>query len=193
LAGELRRQHCYGVNVPGETIIRAAAPGNAAPGRAETQDRIVELLRDVVRGFRRQHVQLAVGEHLPFLVYGLSLAAVREISEHPGVTVNELARLTGLPKSRVSVLMTRLAAQRIVVKDGDSRDSRLVRLRITPEGRQCVADWTVASQRAIGALLQPLGDDELDIIARGLAALQRAFQRAQEQGAAGHAGNPPPC
>ena len=114
-------------------------------------------------------------------------------AEHPGITVNELARLTGLPKSRVSVLMTRLAAQRIVRKDSDEHDSRLVRLRITPEGRQCVADWTVASQRAIGALLQPLGDDELDIIARGLAALQRAFQRAQEQGTAGHAGSPPPC
>ena len=89
--------------------------------------------------------------------------------------------------------MTRLAAQRIVRKDGDEHDSRLVRLRITPEGRQCVADWTVASQRAIGALLQPLGDDELDIIASGLAALQRAFQRAQRRGPAGQAGSPPPC
>ena len=193
MAAELRRQHCYSVNVPRETIIRATARTNAAPGRAETQDKIVELLRDVVRGFRRQHVQLAVGEQFPFPIYGLSLAAVREISERPGITVNELARLTGLPKSRVSVLMTRLAAQRIVRKDGDEHDSRLVRLRITPQGRQCVADWTAASQQAIGALLQPLGDDELDIIARGLAALQRAFRRAQEQGTAGHTGSPPPC
>ncbi|MGO8891506.1 MAG: MarR family winged helix-turn-helix transcriptional regulator [Streptosporangiaceae bacterium] len=181
------------MNVPGETIIRAAARANAAPGRAEMQNEIIELLRDVVRGFRRQHVQLAVSEQFPFPVYGVSLAAVREISEHPGITVNELARLTGLPKSRVSVLMTRLAAQRIVRKDSDEHDGRLVRLHITPEGRQCVAAWTVAGQRAIGALLQPLGDDELDIIARGLAALQRAFRRAQEQGTAGHAGSPPPC
>ncbi len=157
------------------------------------QDEVAGLLRDVVRGFRRQHVQLAVGEQFRFPMYGLSLAAVREISEHPGITVNELARLTGLPKSRVSVLMTRLAARRIVRKDRDEHDSRLVRLRITAEGRQCVADWTAASQRAIGALLQPLGDDELDLIARGLAALQRVFQRAQEQGTAGHAGSPPPC
>jgi len=155
------------------------------------QDRIVELLRDVVRGFRLQHVRLAVGEQFPFPVYGLSLVAVREISEHPGITVNELARLTGLPKSRVSVLMTRLAAQRIVRKDSDEHDSRLVRLRITPEGRQCVADWTAASQRAIGALLQPLGDGELEVIAEGLAALQRAFQRPRGRGTAGRAGSPP--
>jgi len=54
--------------------------------------RIIELLREVVRGFRRQHVQL---EQFPFPVYGLSLAALREIAAHPAITVNELARLTG--------------------------------------------------------------------------------------------------
>jgi len=168
-------------------------PGRAASGRAEVQDQVVELLRGVVRDFRRQHVRLAADGGFPFPVYGLSLAALQEICEHPGITVNELARVTGLPKSRVSVLMTRLAAARIVRKDSDSRDSRLVRLHITPQGRQRAAEWAAASQRAIGALLQPLGDDELDIIARGLAALQRAFLRAQEPGTAGHAGSPPPC
>ncbi len=190
MVSEFRRPHCYHVNVLGETRIRAVAQGNAAPDRAEMQDKIVELLRDVVRGFRLQQVRLA-GEQFPFPGYGPSLAAVREIAEHPGITVNELARLTGLPKSRISVLMTRLASQRIVRKDSDEHDSRLVRLRVTPEGRQCVADWTVASQRAIGALLQPLGDGELDVIARGLAALQRAFQRPQEQGMADRLGSPP--
>jgi hypothetical protein len=142
------------VNVPPETVIRAVARTNAAPGRAEKQDTIAGLLSDVVRGFRRQHVDLAAGEPFPFPVCGLSMAAVREISERPGVTVNELARLTGLPKSRVPVLMTRLAAQRIVRKDGDEHDSRLV---------------------------------------RGLAALQRAFRRAQEQDTADHTGSLPPC
>jgi hypothetical protein len=93
----LRRRHCCGVNVPCETTIRAAAAGEAASGRHEAQSQVAELLRDVVRGFRRQHVQLAAGGQFPFPVYGPSLAAVREISEHPGITVNELARLTGLP------------------------------------------------------------------------------------------------
>ena len=95
MAAGLRRQHCYGVNVPGEAIIRAAAQGNAAPGRASMQDEIVGLLRDVVRGLRRQHVELAAGGQFSFPVDGLSLAAVREIAGHPGITVNELARRPG--------------------------------------------------------------------------------------------------
>ncbi|HUY52645.1 MAG TPA: MarR family winged helix-turn-helix transcriptional regulator [Streptosporangiaceae bacterium] len=181
------------MNVPYETITRAADPGKAAAGRAEVQEQVVQLLRGVVRGFRRQHVRLAVGQGFPFPVYGPSLALLQEISGHPGITVNELARVTGLPKSRVSVLMTRLAAERIVRKDSDEHDSRLVRLHITPEGRRCAAEWAAASRQAIGRLLEPLRDDELAVIARGLAALQRAFLRAEEQCPAGNRGNTPPC
>jgi hypothetical protein len=36
------------------------------------QDTIDELLRDVVRGFRRQRLQLAAGEQFPFPIYRLS-------------------------------------------------------------------------------------------------------------------------
>ena len=112
---------------------------------------------------------------------GPYVALLQEIAGHPGITVSELARLTGLPKSRVSVLMTRLVADRVVRKDADDHDSRLVLLTITPEGRQGAAEWSAASRQAIGQLLEPLCDDELVAIAQGLAALQRAFGQAEEQ------------
>ena len=115
------------------------------------QNEIIELLRDVVRGFRQQHVRLAAGQQFPFPGYGPSLAAVREICEHPGITVNELARLTGLPKSRVSVLMTRLAAQRIVRKDSDEHDSRLVLW--VPKSSSTSRDQAIFVDRATDASL----------------------------------------
>ncbi len=128
-------------------------------------------------------------------MYGPCLALLQEISEHPGITINELARLTGLPKSRVSVLMTRLAAGQIVRKDSDEHDSRLVRLRITAEGLRRAAEWSAASQQAIGRLLRPLHEDELAVIADGLAALQRAFRQAEERDRhqTEHMGATPPC
>jgi DNA-binding MarR family transcriptional regulator len=165
------------MNVPLETS-RTAETG-AEPGRAQAQEHVFTLLRSVQREFRRQYVELAGDHGLPFPVAGPGLALLQEISEHPGVTLNEVARLTGLPKSRVSVLMSGLAAQGVVRKDSDSRDSRLVRLRITSEGSGHIAEWTALAQQAMGQLLQPLSDEELVVVAEGLAALQRALQLAK--------------
>jgi DNA-binding MarR family transcriptional regulator len=155
------------------------------------QEQVIELLRAVARSLRRQHVGLAAGQGFP--LSGPYLALLQELSWHPGVTVSELARLTGIPKSRVSVLMTRLVAERMVRKDPDEHDSRLVLLSITLEGRWRAAEWSAASRQAIGRLLQPLCDDELVIIARGLTALQHAFRQAEKRGARERAGGASSC
>ena len=151
----------------------------------------MELLRAVARSLRRQHVGLAAGQGFP--LSGPHLALPQEIAGHPGVTVSELARLTGLPKSRVSVLMTRMVAERIARKNPDEHDSRLVLLNLTPEGHRRAAEWSAASRQAIGRLLRPLCDDELAVIASGLTALQRAFQQAEEPGTQEHMAGAPSC
>lgn len=102
---------------------------------------------------------------------------LREIAERPGITVGDLARLTGIPKSRVSVLMARLADQGIVRKEADTRDSRLVRLHVTAEGRRRAAEWSAVHQQIAFRLLRPLSDDELAVIADGLRSLITALGR----------------
>jgi len=174
----VRQQYRLCVNVPLETNCTTET-GAGASGRAHAQEHVFTLLRSVQREFRRQYLTLARDHGLPFPVAGPGLALLQEISEHPGVTLNEVARLTGLPKSRVSVLMSSLAALGVVRKDSDSRDSRLVRLRITPEGSGHIAEWSELAQQAMGHLLQPLSDEELVVVTEGLAALQRAFQLAE--------------
>ena len=172
----MRQPYRFPVNVRRGTDC--ARETGAGSGRADAQEHVFTLLRSVQREFRRQYLELARDHGLPFLLAGPGLALLQEISEHPGVTLNEVARLTGLPKSRVSVLMSGLAAQGVVRKDSDSHDSRLVRLRITPEGSGRIAEWSALAQQAMGHLLQPLSDEELVVVAEGLAALERAFRLA---------------
>ena len=168
------------MNVSGETDCATEAEIDAeALGRAEAEEHVFRLLRSVQREFRRHYVQLAGDYGLPFPVAGPGLVLLQEISEHPGVTLNEVARATGLNKSRVSVLMSDLADQGIVRKEGDARDSRLVRLCITPQGYGRIAEWSALAQQAVGHLLQPLSDEELVVIAKALAVLERALRLAQ--------------
>ncbi len=177
-------------------MTRLPARSDAEDARAARQGQVIDQLRALARSLRRQHVALAAGRGFP--MSGTYLALLQEIATHPGVTVSELARLTGLPKSRVSVLATRLLAERVVRKDPDEHDSRLVLLTLTAAGRRRAEEWAAASRQAIGRLLQPLDDDELAAIGSGLVALQRAFRQAEEHGQEGQRthgfpGGVPPC
>jgi DNA-binding MarR family transcriptional regulator len=186
-----RSKYCSRVNVP--FASETAEPGSGF-GRAQAQEHVFVLLRSVQREFRRQYVQLAGDHGLPFPVAGPYLVVLREISETPGATLNEVARLTGLPKSRVSVLVRGLADQGIVRKESDPRDSRLVRIFITPQGSRRVVEWSAAAQKAVGRLLQPCSDGDLAVIAEGLATLQRAFELAKKRGSSKErAANGRPC
>src|SRR5450631_3747176 len=166
------------MNVSDETDSTVGT-GAGTLDRAEAQEHIFSLVRRVQREFRQQSVQMAGDDGLPFPLAGPGLALLQEVSEHPGVTLNEVARLTGMHKSRVSVLMSDLADQGVVRKDDDSRDSRLVRLCITPQGFSRIAEWSALAQHAMAHLLQPLSDEELEVVCEALAALQRAFQLAK--------------
>ena len=181
------------MNVSGETD-RTVEPDAGSPGRVEAEEHVFTLLRGVQREFRRQFLDLAGDHRLPFPLAGPGLFLLQEISEHPGVTVNEVARLTGLPKSRVSILMTDLADHGVVRKDSDSRDSRLVRLSITPDGFGRIAEWSALAQRTMGHLLQPCSDGDLAVVAEGLAVLQRAFRLAGKPSSTQQpTPNGPPC
>lgn len=181
------------MNVSGETD-RTVEPGAGASGRVEAEEHVFTLLRGVQREFRRHLLELAGDPGCPFPLAGPGLLLLQEICEHPGVTVNEVARLTGLPKSRVSMLMSGLADQGVVRKDSDSHDSRLVRLSITPEGFGRVAEWSALAQRAMGHLLQPCSDGDLAVVAEGLAVLQRAFRLAGKPSSTQQpTPNGPPC
>lgn len=143
--------------------------------RAEAQDEISRLLLEVLRGVRRQHVWVTDGQRMPFEVFGPHLVVLREIAEHPGVTVNELARAVGFPKSRVSQFMSRLAADGVIAKDCDGHDRRLVRLSLTAVGHERAAEWRAAYRNSVRKRLDPLTDADLAQVEGALALLERAF------------------
>ncbi len=170
-------------------------PEDDPAARQTRQDEVSRLLIGVLRRLRRgQHEQVTRGQGLAFQVYGPYLAVLRPIAERPGVTVNELARMVGFPKSRVSVLMSRLAADGVICKDCDEHDGRLVRLSLTPVGRERVAEWRTAYRASLRDLLGALSDAELAQVADALALLYRALSARGDTGdTCGHLGADAAC
>ena len=156
------------MNVRTRPVVTAGFRGD---GLAEE---VVGLLQAVRRALRDEYERQARGTALAESHHYLPL--LHEVAELPGVTVNELARRTRMPKSRVSVLVARLVERGIVRRDTDEHDTRLVHLRITPEGQRRACSWRATHHRALLRTLEPLSDEQLATIVDGLELLLSALE-----------------
>ncbi len=145
---------------PSEDALVRGVPRNAGdlagagPRPAETWLRIVQvhdrITRRVDSALHRQH--------------GLSLTgfeALRWIADAPeqGATMGQLADALGLSRAGVTSTVDRLVADGMVVRERVGGDKRLLHARLTPLGRQRVADAVHTHDDLVAHLLTLLGDD----------------------------------
>jgi DNA-binding MarR family transcriptional regulator len=83
---------------------------------------------------------------------GAQLLALRQIADHPGVSINDLAALTHTHQSSVSVVIQRLVAQRLVRKGTARHDRRLQQLELTGAGRQALRRTSAQGDRLTAAI-----------------------------------------
>ena len=101
--------------------------------------RMIELLPQLMRGVTRQeHNYLSRGQiTLPQLWALESL-----VRERAGCQMHEIAASLGISRPAATGLMDRLIAQGLVRREGDQKDRRIVRVRITAKGQKIVdAIW----------------------------------------------------
>ena len=131
----------------------AALPG-AAPRPAETWLRIVQvhdrITRRVDSALHRQHALSLTG-----------FEALRRLAESPGerATMGELADALGLSRPGVTNTVNRLVADGLVLRERGGGDRRLLHARLTPTGRQRVAEAVRTHDDLVAHLLALLGDD----------------------------------
>ncbi len=132
----------------------AAALAGGAPRPAETWLRIVQahdrITRRVDSALHRQH--------------GLSLTgfeALRRLADSPGerATMGQLADALGLSRPGVTSTVNRLVGEGLVLRERVGGDKRLLHARLTPLGRQRVADAAQTHDDLVAHLLTLLGDD----------------------------------
>jgi DNA-binding MarR family transcriptional regulator len=147
------------VQLPEDALVRGvprdtAALTGASPRPAETWLRIVQvhdrITRRVDSALHRQH--------------GLSLTAfeaLRWLADSPNgrATMGQLADALGLSRPGVTSTVNRLVAEGLVLRERAGGDKRLLHARLTPLGRQRVADAVHTHDDLVAHLLTLLGDD----------------------------------
>lgn len=144
-----------------------------------TADLASELF-DVVGRFRRQ-LRRSAGRG--FDATGLTQSQaelLRLVGRRPGISVREAAEELGLVPNTASTLVSKLAADGLVIRDADADDRRVGRLRLT-EPAQRIADRTRAARRAtLAGVLDDLDAEQIDRLERGLGVLNEVTRMLQK-------------
>jgi DNA-binding MarR family transcriptional regulator len=88
--------------------------------------------------------------------HGGTPAALVQLAEHPGLTIDELRRRLALSHSTVVRLVDRLVARELVARTPHERDARAVRLTLTAEGRAAASSVAAARLGVLRAALAEL-------------------------------------
>ncbi len=114
---------------------------------------------------------------------GAQLWVLREVAEHPGQRVSDLARAMSVHLSTASNLLDKLTKRKLIRRERNDPDQRIVRLFLTEEGARIVASAPGPARGVLPDALNRLPDESLDSLNRSLALLLDAIEGENKEAA----------
>lgn len=106
---------------------------------------------------------------------------LRLVGRRPDISVREAAAELGLAANTASTLVSRLAADALLIRAVDSTDRRVGRLRLT-ESAQRIADSSRQARRhALAEVLDALDSHQIDDLTKGLAVIAQLTRLLEER------------
>src|SRR5689334_19202264 len=137
----------------------------------ETRTDLTAQLFNVVGRFRRQ-LRRSTGSG--FDATGLTQSQgelLRLVGRQPGISVREAAAELGLVPNTASTLVSKLAADGLLIRTVDAEDRRVGRLRLTGPAQRIADDSRAARRAALAEVLDELNPTQLENLERGLEVL----------------------
>jgi DNA-binding MarR family transcriptional regulator len=137
----------------------------------DTRRDLTAELFNVVGRFRRQ-LRRSAGRGFDAIGLTQSQAEMlRLVGRQPGISVREAAVELALVPNTASTLVSKLAADGLLIRTVDEQDRRVGRLRLT-EPAQLIADESRAARTAaLSAVLDELDTGQIERLANGLEVL----------------------
>lgn len=112
------------------------------------------------------------------------------IAGYGTVAMSELAERAQMPKQQITKVVNQLEEDCYVVRMRDSADRRVVRLCLTGRARAFMQQYTRDFKRALGAVFEPLGEEELNEFCQCIARVDQLLNRLNARGEAPEADAP---
>jgi DNA-binding MarR family transcriptional regulator len=135
---------------------------------AEVAGNLRVALMRTVRRLKRE----TDGEHSVSVV-----AALASVSKRGPLTLSELAEAEGVSRPSMTVLAANLLEQNLVAREPDESDGRLVRVRITPEGKRVLERSRTRRTAYLAKRLGALSAEELRTLDQAAVILLRLAEQ----------------
>ncbi|MGQ9824898.1 MAG: MarR family winged helix-turn-helix transcriptional regulator [Desulfotomaculales bacterium] len=126
--------------------------------RAGLMERLEEVAQQLVR---RMHAKIEA-EAEPRGITGSQFYVLKLIHRHGQMTVTAVAEEIGVSLSAVTALVDRLVRGGLVYRSRDEVDRRLVRLEITPQGKEVLASCLAGRKKLLEDYLGQLSVEDLE-------------------------------
>jgi len=143
---------------------------------ADAQDQLLALVREF--GLHRTD-QTGGGE----LVSMSEHQALMELSSGEELSQTALAVRLRLEKSTISRLAVQMEARGWLERNRDTTDARLVRLRLTPTGRELASDLAAVRAGKLQDMLEAIPEADRETVLQALKVVVRALHRGQVRSA----------
>ena len=107
-----------------------------------------------------------------------------QVVRRPGISGNELGGLLGVSAPTASGLVERLVEKGLIARIDDADDRRIRRLHPTEPGRDIMRQMDSMFERMLGAVLQVLSVEELEVLCRSARTMLTALDRVEAQAGA---------
>ncbi len=119
-----------------------------------------------LRRFGERQVGLEPLPHSEFEV-------IRTVSDHPGITVTEVARLLALQPSNVSTTVRRLGQRGLINRSSDPNDGRSIRLRLTAKAAKHKEMIDAVWEDGVRDQLAQMSDDDAELLIKAAPLFRR--------------------
>jgi len=111
----------------------------------------------------------------------LQMGVLGALLHRDGCTMSELAENQMVVRSGATRIVNDLVRAGLVERQADAADRRVVRLRITPRGREVVATVHREAPQVLGIILARMSESDQEALLRGLESFVRAVQALDER------------
>jgi DNA-binding MarR family transcriptional regulator len=105
---------------------------------------------------------------------------LRLVGRQPGISVREAAIELGLVPNTASTLVSKLAADGLLIRTADADDRRVGRLRLTEPAQRIADESRTARRAALAAVLDELDESQIQTLTGGLAMLAEMTRMLHE-------------